>query len=213
MLRKFALLAFASTLVLLTNVLLANFALAQQVDIAVSGSTLLAAASTNDSATFHPPVLKNGTYLGVNGDFVGFRKRRLGLNFETAWRYHKTSYPFNGESYRPIFTDANVLFQPMVGKLRGKQVGLDLMVGVGVATTTFTLPPGNSCNVAGGGCVNFNTSNHFMEDLGFGVRYNFWRHFFVRPEIRYYHVQNYTEFNSSNVFRGGVSVGYTFPSK
>lgn len=208
MLRKFALLAFACT-----AVLLASFATAQQVDIAVSGSTIVAESTLNDSANFQPPILKNGSYIGLNGDFVGYKKRRVGLYFETAWRYRQTSYPFNGETYRPIFTDANVLYQPVVGNLLGRQVGLDLTAGVGVATTHFNLPAGNSCSLAAGGCINYNTRNHFMEDLGFGVRYRVWRRFFVRPELRYYHVQNYVEFNSSNVFRVGASFGYTFPSK
>jgi opacity protein-like surface antigen len=49
-----------------------------------------------------------------------------------------------------------------------------------------------------------------MEDLGAGVRYYVWHHFFVRPEVRYYHIQNNTdEFNSSNIFRVGGSIGYT----
>ena len=48
-----------------------------------------------------------------------------------------------------------------------------------------------------------------MEDLGAGVRYYVWHHFFVRPEVHYYHIQNNVEFNSDNVFRVGASIGYT----
>ena len=196
-LRKFALFVTVSI------VLLVGFSRAQQVDIAAGGSTLLSATRPSDLVTFQPPPEKGGTYLDVSADVVG-RKRHLGLEFDTAWRYHHTFYPYNGETYRPFFSTLNVLFQPRVTK----KVGLDLMGGIGVASTRFQGLSG-SCNNPTVGCVNFTNSNHFMEDLGAGIRYNVWRHFFVRPEVRYYHVQNNQEFNSDNVFRVGVSLGYT----
>jgi len=205
-LRTFALVVFVC---ILLSAILAH---AQQFDIAVSGSTLLASSRPSDLVTFSPPVQKGGTFVGINADFVGFRKRRLGLNVETAWRYRKANYPDNGETYRPIFTDVNALFQPRVGKIAGRQVGLDLMGGIGVASTSFDLPNANSCSPSAG-CTNFASSNHFMEHLAGGVRFRVWRQFFVRPEIHYYHVQNYVEFKSDNVFRAEVSLGYTFGSR
>jgi hypothetical protein len=198
-LRKFALLASACSVVLF-----AGFASAQQqVDVMVGGATLKSFAPLNDSVNFHPPAEQNGTYVSISGDFVGFRKRRLGLSFETAWRYHQGSY-YGYETYRPIFTDANAFFQPKLSK----RLGLDLMAGVGVASNRFNLL--GSCGIPG--CVNYTSSSHFMEDLGFGVRYRVWHrlpHFFVRPEAHYYHIQNNREFNSDNVFRVGASIGYT----
>ncbi len=185
--------------------LLAAFAYAQQYDVAVSGSTILASSPPSDLAGFNQPVQKGGTFVGLNADFVGFRKRRFGLSAETAWRYRKEPYPFNGESYRPIFSDVNVLYQPRLSK----KLGLDLMGGVGIATTAFSLPGGNSCSSTTG-CINYTSSNHFMEHIGGGVRYRVWRRFFVRPEINYYHVQNYVEFHTDNVIRMGASLGYTF---
>ena len=198
-LRKFALLASAFSVVLF-----AGFASAQeQVDVMVGGATLKSFAPLSDSVNFHPPAEQNGTYVSISGDFVGFRKRRLGLSFETAWRYHQGSY-YGYETYRPIFTDANAFFQPKLSK----RLGLDLMAGVGVASNRFNLLA--SCGIPG--CVNYTSSSHFMEDLGFGVRYRVWHrlpHFFVRPEAHYYHIQNNREFNSDNVFRVGASIGYT----
>jgi hypothetical protein len=55
-----------------------------------------------------------------------------------------------------------------------------------------------------------------MEDLGGGVRYYVWHRLpnvYVRPEVHYYHIQNNVEFNSSNLFRVGASIGYTFGSE
>jgi hypothetical protein len=181
----------------------------QQFDVMVGGSTLETESTPSSLATFHGPVEKNGIYPSVSVDYVGFRKTRFGLNVETSWRYKKTDYPYNGETYRPIFTDVNALFQPRLGKLFGRQVGLDLLAGIGVGTNKFEVPYNSVCTLSSG-CVTYPTNNHFMEDIGGGIRYRVWRQFFVRPEAHYYHLQNNYEFNSNNIFRIGASVGYTF---
>lgn len=197
--RKSALLTSACTVVLF-----ASFASAQeQIDFLAGGATLKSFARVSDSANFHPPAEQNGTYISLGGDFVGFKKRRLGLNFETAWRYHQASY-YGYENYRPILTDVNAFFQPRLNK----KLGLDFMAGIGVASNRFNLL--GSCTIPG--CTNYTSSNHFMEDVGVGVRYRFWHrlpHIFFRPEAHYYHIQNNIEFNSDSVFRVGASIGYT----
>ena len=187
----------------------ANFAAAQQADIMIGASTLLSPAPPKDVLNFQQPAEKSGTYVSVGADIVGFRKRRLGINIETAWRLKNASYPFTGKSYRPILTDVNGLFQRRIAD----KIGIDLFAGIGIATTRFNVPAASSCSVAGGGCINYTTSNHFMEDLGAGVRYRAWHQIFVRPEIHYYHIQNNDEFHSPNVFRVGASVGYMIGSK
>jgi hypothetical protein len=202
---KFALLSAACAVLLFTQV-----ASAQQGDIMVGGGTLMASSPNNDSVSFHPPTEKGGTYPSVSGDFIKF-KHRLGFNAEVAWRDKVADYPGNGETYRPFFSDVNLLFQP---RLR-KKIGLDLFAGVGVASTHFTLPGATSCAVPTSGCIFYPSSNHFMEDLGGGLRYYVWHRIpriFVRPEVHYYHIQNNVQFNSPNVFRVGASVGYTIGS-
>lgn len=196
--RKFALLTSACAVLLC-----ASFASAQQFDITAGGSILKSFARVSDSVNFHPPADTGGIYPSIGFDYVGFRHTRFGLNVETAWRYHHASY-YGYENYRPIFTDANALFQPKLTK----KFGLDVQAGVGVASNRFDLL--GSCGIPG--CTNYTGSNHFMEDLGVGVRYRFWHHLphlFVRPEVRYYHIQNNFEFNSGNVFRAGISLGYS----
>jgi outer membrane protein W len=106
-------------------------------------------------------------------------------------------------TYRPILTDFNAVFQPKLGK----KIGLDLFGGIGVASTRFYVPEITQCNI--GGCINYTSSDHFMEDFGGGLRYYVWHHVFVRPEVHYYHIQNNVEFNSDNVVRVGGSIGYT----
>ncbi|HWW16703.1 MAG TPA: outer membrane beta-barrel protein [Candidatus Dormibacteraeota bacterium] len=189
--------------------LFAAFAPAQQADIMVGGSTLMPSSTNNDSVNFQPPTEKGGTYLDVGINYVRF-KHHLGVNAETAWRYHRANYPGNSETYRPILTDVNVLFQPQVSK--NKKFGLDLFAGVGVASNRFNIQ--SSCGIPG--CINYTSSNHFMEDLGGGLRYYVWHRLpnvFVRPEVHYYHIQNNVEFSSANVFRLGASIGYTFGSE
>jgi hypothetical protein len=196
-LRKFALLASVCAVLLF-----ANFASAQQEDILVGGSILESLASPSDVVSFQPLTEKGGIYPSLGVDVVAF-KHRLGLNVETSWRYHQASY-YGYENYRPILTDVNALFQPKLTK----KIGLDLFAGVGIASNRFDLL--GSCGSPG--CINYASSNHFMEDLGGGLRYYVWHrlpHIFVRPEGHYYHIQNNLGFNSNNVFRVGVSVGYT----
>jgi len=197
-LRKFALLSFTCTLFLF-----ANLASAQQGDIMGGGGELMSLASPSDIVSFQPLTEKGGLYLSLAGDIVAF-PHRLGLNVETSWRYKQGDY-YGYENYRPFFTTANVLFQPKINR----KMGLDFMAGIGVASNRFYII--DSCGSPG--CINFTSSNHFMEDFGAGFRYYFWHHLphvFLRPEGHYYHVHNNQGFNSGNVFRVGASIGYTF---
>jgi hypothetical protein len=196
-LRKFALLASGTLL------LFAHLASAQQADIMAGGGELYSLSSPSDIVTFQPLTETGGLYLSLAGDVVPFQ-HHLGINVETSWRYKQGSY-YGYENYRPFFTDANLLFQPKINK----KMGLDFMAGIGVASNRFYIL--DSCGSPG--CINFTSSNHFMEDVGAGFRYYVWHrlaHVFVRPEAHYYHVQGNQGFNSTNVFRVGASIGYTF---
>ncbi len=195
-------------LVLLTPVFaflcFTHLAAAQQGDIMFGGGTLLSSSPASGSQNFESPSEKGGTYLNVTGDIIGFR-RRLGFGVETAWKASQGNYAdFVGETYRPILTDFNGVFQPKLGK----KFGADLFAGIGVASTRFYVPSIVSCSYFSG-CINYTSSDHFMEDFGGGLRYYVWHHFFVRPELHYYHIQNNVEFNSGNVVRVGGSIGYT----
>jgi hypothetical protein len=199
-LRKLALLALPVFALLFS----CHLAAAQQCDIMFFGGTLLSSSPSSTELESGSIAEKGGTYLGVSGDIVGF-KRRLGINIETSWRASQADYFGAYETYRPILTDFNALFQPKLGK----KVGVDLFGGIGIASTRFYVNYATSCNYFSG-CINYTTSDHFMEDLGGGLRYYVWHHFFVRPEFHYYHIQNNTDvFSTNNVFRVGASIGYT----
>jgi opacity protein-like surface antigen len=203
-LRKLAL--FAPVFALLFS---CHFAAAQQGDIMFFAGTLLSSSPSSNAIAAGQLSESGGAYLGVSGDVVGF-KRHFGINVETSWRASQASY-FGFETYRPILTDFNFLYQPKLGK----KVGLDLFGGIGLDTTRVYVPFATSCSSFTGQCINYESDHHFMQDLGAGVRYYVWKHFFVRPEIHYYHVDgngnssNAASFSTDNLFRVGASIGYT----
>ncbi len=183
---------------------LVQLASAQQGDIMIGGGTLLSSSPATGLGNFQQPAEKGGAYINISGDVVTF-KHRYGFGVETAWRASQGNYPdYEDTTYRPILTDFNAVFQPKITK----KIGADLFGGIGVASTRFYVPEVTSCSYFSG-CINYSSSDHFMEDLGGGLRYYVWNHFFVRPELHYYHIQNNVEFNSNNVFRVGASIGYT----
>jgi hypothetical protein len=194
-LRRFRSLTFACTLVLF-----AGLARAQQIDFLVGGSTLLAPKSYNASLAYPPPAQKGGTYASFSAEYI--RKDHFGLNAELTFRYHEGLY--NGyQRYRPALYDVNAVFAPRLGiKTRG-----DFMAGVGGESLIFH---NRFANCTFSNCLTYVNSNHFLLHAGGGIRYYFWRQFFVRPEAHYYRVINNFQFNSDNVVRAGASVGYTF---
>ncbi len=175
---------------------LANFASAQQGDAMFGGGTLISSGSCSSTTGFCPE--KGGFYPAVSADVI-FHKR-IGFNFETAWRASQGDYA--GQPYRPIITDFNAMYQPRLGK----KIGADLMAGIGWQSTRFYLP---YCTGTFS-CDNFVSTRHFLVDIGGGIRYYVWGHVFVRPEVHYYQIVNNTDvFSSGNVFRVGASIGYT----
>ena len=195
--RKFA---FIATLIAVS--LLASFASAQQGDAMIGFGTVMSSGSSNctQGSCFVPE--KGGLYTNISGDVVF--KKRVGFNFEAAWKTSQGNYAGLGIPYRPILFDFNGLYQPQLSK----KVGLDLMGGIGFQTTRFYgYQPTSSC-VYFGAC--YSSSNHFLVDVGGGIRYYVWGHMFVRPEAHYYHIVNNTaDFSSNNIVRVGASIGYT----
>jgi Outer membrane protein beta-barrel domain len=177
----------------------AQLASAQQGDAMFGFGTLMSSGSCDPNTGLCPE--KGGLYASFSADVI-FHKR-VGFNFETAWRASQGSYGGpGGQPFRPILSDFNLMYQPKLNK----KVGADLLAGVGWQSTRFYLPyctNGFTCN-------NFVSSRHFLVDLGAGVRYYVWNHVFVRPEVHYYRIFNNTDvFSNDNVFRVGASIGYT----
>lgn len=194
-------LAFLATVFVIF--MLPNAASAQQGDAMLGFGTLLSpGADPCNSITFTCPE-KGGLYLNLGADVIFHR--RMGFGFDAAWKAGQGAYGGpGGQPFRPILFDFNGVYQPRLNK----KVGADLMAGIGWQSTRFYgYQPTSSC-VYFGAC--YQSSNHFLVDLGAGVRYYVWGHVFVRPEVRYYKVFNNTaDFTSGNVVRVGASIGYT----
>jgi len=198
-LRKTSLLALVSAVLFL-----ASFAQAQQADAMFGGGTTLSSGSTSCPVTggfcFVPE--KGGFYPNIGADVI-FHKR-VGFGFDAVWRGGQGDYAGLGIPYRPILFDFNGVYQPKINK----KTGLDLMGGIGWQSTRFYgYQPTSSC-VYFGAC--YTSSNHFLVDVGAGIRYYVWGHVFLRPEAHYYHiVNNTTDFSNNNLIRVGASIGYT----
>lgn len=186
--------------------LLASLASAQQADAMFGFGTVMspgaAACGSASFANFVCPE-RGGLYANVGGDVIFHR--RLGFGFDAVWRGGQGLFGGpQGQPYRPLLFDFNGVFQPRISK----KAGLDLMGGIGWQSTRFYgYTPTSGC-VYFGAC--YTSANHFLVDIGGGVRYYVWGHFFLRPEAHYYHILNNSDFFSSgNVIRVGASIGYT----
>lgn len=214
--RKFAF--FASCVAVLA---FAGLASAQQGDAYIGGGTLLSSSpafqapvpGTNCGTNASGGVLcpeKGGTYLNLGADVIF--KDRMGAAFDVNWKASQGEIGGpGGQPYRPLLFTFNGVFQPRLTKT----VGADLFGGIGWQTTRFYgYQPTGNC-VYFGAC--YNSSNHFLVDIGGGIRYYFWGHVFVRPEVRFFHILNNNStsgitgigFSSNNVIRVGASIGYT----
>jgi hypothetical protein len=208
-LRKFA---FLGTLVALF--VLCSFACAQQGDAYIGGGSLLSSSAsssnlipgTNCGLSSSGNAVcpeKGGFYLNLGGDVI--LKHRVGAAFDINWKAGQGAFGGpGGQPYRPLLFTFNGVFQPRLSK----KAGLDLFGGIGWQSTRFYgYQPTSNC-VYFGAC--YTSSNHFLVDVGGGIRYYVWGHMFVRPEIRVFHILNNGDnFTSDNVFRVGASIGYT----
>jgi hypothetical protein len=195
LLRKTALLAVIAGFCFLTGL-----AQAQQGDASFGFGTIMSNGSNACSFTSCLVAEKGGLYPNINADVIFHR--RVGFDFEAAWKASQGAYGGpGGQPFRPIILDFNAMYQPKLGK----KAGLELLAGIGWQSTRFYLP---FCTNAFT-CNNFTSTHHFLVDVGGGIRYYVWGHFFVRPEIRFYKINNNVEFSSGNIFRAGASIGYT----
>jgi len=185
-------------------VALASYARAQEIDLAVGGSTLFSSKPTSASLAYPPPVEKGGNYPFVSAEVI--RKNHFGLSAEMAFRYKQGLY--NGyQRFRPLLYDVNGVFAPQISD----NISADFMAGIGGQSLIFYNRFASCSPSYSGNCPISISSNHFLVHLGGGVRYYFWRNFFARPEAHYYYiVGNTDQFHSSNVLRLGASIGYSF---
>ena len=205
---------FVSLAPLIALLVLCSIASAQQGDAYIGGGTMLSSTPSsserlggsnctlNSGGNVICPE-KGGTYLNLGADVIF--KRRIGAAFDINWKASQGNFGGpGGQPYRPLLFDFNGVYQPRLNK----KAGLDLFGGIGWQSTRFYgYQPTSNC-VYFGAC--YTSSNHFLVDVGAGLRYYVWGHMFLRPEVRYYHiVNNGDNFTSDHVIHVGASIGYT----
>lgn len=185
--------------ILLVCCFTASFVHAQQFDAAFGVSTLSTASSTTNNGLSFPSE-GGGAYPGLSADFL--LRHRLGVEGEVSWRASRSLYG-GYEPYRPLFYAFNAIWAPRLGK----HFTAEVMGGIGGESLRFYQNT-YVCNFIT--CTTYVSSNHFMGDFGGGFRAYFWHNAFIRPEVRLYLINNNIEFNSGNLVRYGVSLGYSF---
>jgi hypothetical protein len=204
--------AFLATLFAI--LVLCSFASAQQGDAYIGGGTLLSSTPSsseriggsnctlNSGGNVVCPE-KGGFYLNLGGDVIF--KKRIGAAFDIHWRASDGNFGGpGGQPYRPLIFTFNGVYQPRLSK----KAGLDLFGGIGWQSTRFYSYQATTNCIYFGAC--YTSSNHFVVDVGGGLRYYVWGHMFVRPELRYYQIVNNTDvFTSNHIIHVGASIGYT----
>ena len=186
-----------------------NFAQAQKIDIGFGVSTMIAPGASFVDGVENFPSLSGGAYPGVSGDVLFYHN--LGVGAEVFWRAGNTACADSicgtgsGITYRPVLYNFNAVYSPKLAS----HVYLELVGGVGALDTHYS-----ACTLSGvscGGSQLISSSNHFDVDLGGGIKLYLTRGFFVRPEARFYWVNNGTDdYSSNHSARVGASIGYTF---
>ena len=184
--------------------LISGTAQAQKIDLAFGVSTPLA-----PSANQNGPSLSGGAYPGFSGDFLFWHN--FGVGAEVFWRASQSQsfQGADGVGVRPLFYDFNAVYSAKIFP----HAAVELVGGLGamdnhVYACTF------SSSVCGSQEVE--SSNRFNVDFGGGIKLYAHGGFFVRPEARFYWINNNTgnnsgiTYSSNHVTRVGASIGYTF---
>jgi hypothetical protein len=193
-LKKLSLLVAAFCLTLLPG----SAAHAQQFDMSFGLSGL-----TGPSSTATLQTIGGGAYPSIGLDFLFFHN--VGVGFNAAFRAKQNLY--QGQlPFRPFFYDVDAVYAPPLGK----RAQGELSAGLGVESVRF-YTPNFTCSFTG--CTNFVSSNHFLVQLGGGLRFYVTPRIFIRPEAHLYVVHNNFEFSGSRATRFGVSIGYSFKNQ
>jgi hypothetical protein len=182
-----------------------NSAQAQKIDIAFGVSTTIAPSASFVDGVETAPSLSGGAFPGVSGDVLFWHN--VGVGAEVFWKASQNSnyLGIEGVNYRPVMYNFDAVYSPKLAP----HVNLELVAGIGALDTHIyecNFGVGSSC----GGTSPVGSSNHFDADFGGGLKLYVRGGFFVRPEARFYWVNNNTDYSGNHFGRVGASIGYTF---
>jgi Outer membrane protein beta-barrel domain len=173
-----------------------------QFDVGFGVGTVVAPSASSASGRYAPQTIGGGAYLSFSGDYIFWH--HLGVEGEVAWRASENLYGGN-QPFRPIFYDFNAIYAPPLGH----HAQLELLGGLGGLSTRFYTQT-YTCDFFTYSCTNYVSSNHFMGDVGAGIRVYLTHGVFVRPEFREYFIHNNVEFSSGHATRASGTLGYSF---
>lgn len=174
-------------------------AFGQQFDAAFGVSTTHSADATTVNGLLFPSN-GGGAYPGFSADLL--LRHHFGFEGDLFWRASQALYG-GYQPYRPIFYSFNAIYAPKITK----NLTAELLAGIGGEDIRFY---GYTSCSSFFGCTTYSSSNHFLGDVGGGIRAYIWHDVFIRPEARVYFIHNNQEFSSGTVSRFGVSLGYSF---
>jgi len=173
-----------------------------QFDFSFGVGTLIAPSASSASGNHSPQSLTGGAYVGFSGDYLFWK--HFGVQGEVAWRASENRYR-GFQPYRPIFYDFNAIYAPPLGK----HAQLEVLGGIGALSTRYYSPI-YVCDPFTFICTNYTSTNHFMGDVGAGLKLFLTRGLFIRPEVRVYFINDNVDFSSGHATRVGGSIGYSF---
>lgn len=174
---------------------------AQRMDVAFGISNAIAPTASGANGVDHLPIsLSGGVYPGFSGNVLFLHN--AGVGAEVFWRGSRVDYAGQGFDFRPLFWNVNAVYSPKLAP----HAYLELVGGIGALSTRFYT--GTTCGIYT--CSNYQSSNHFDADFGGGLKLYLKGGLFIRPEARFYLINNNLEFSSNHAGRAGVSIGYTF---
>jgi len=190
-----------SALVLGVLAMASNSAQAQRIDVAFGISNALAPGASAANGVDHNFVsLSGGAYPGFSGNVLFLHN--AGVGAEVFWRASQGDYAGQGFGFRPLLWNVNAVYSPKLAP----HAYLELVGGIGALSTRYYT--GTTCGIYT--CSNYQSINHFDADFGGGIKLYLSRGFFIRPEARWYIINNNQEFSSNHAGRAGISIGYTF---
>ncbi len=177
-----------------------NIAHAQQINAAIGAGSIFAPAGSTATGEHQQQSMGGALYATGSVDYLFFRKV-IGLQADAAVRVDTGTYAQNflNIPFRPMFFDLNAIWTTKFTR----RVGAEVVGGGGVLRTRFQTQECTSSKC-------FASSTHPMADVGAGIKVYVWKKFFIRPEGRFYMINNNLEFSSFRAIRYGASLGYTF---
>jgi hypothetical protein len=147
----------------------------------------------------------SGFFLGLGLDVMLTKK--YGLGFEGSFQPSRPDY--GPLQYRQSFYDVYGIFSP----ISTKRAQLKISGGIGAARTSFAINESGCVGIAV--CTSevepIGNASHFQVHVGVGLELFVTDHIFVRPELDYHYIPNFTQqFGSNSVPQAMVWVGYSF---